>query len=148
MREFILTRTQSADDGTFGTICIDGRVFHTAELPWRDNKFQVSCIPEGTYTVIPNTSPKFGACFRLEKVSGRSDILIHVGNYAGDSAKGYRTDVQGCILIGESCVNVDVTDGKGSKRSQRMVTDSKKAFKAFAALIGKESFKLIIRSKA
>lgn len=146
MKELILTRTASADDGTFGTISIGERIFQTAELPWRENKSQISCIPEGSYTVNPNKSPKFGDCLRLENVSGRSNILIHVGNYAGDSSKGYKTDVQGCILIGESRVSTDVTDSNGRKLTQRMVTDSKKAFKAFMDLVGKESFTLTIRN--
>ena len=35
---------------------------NTIELPWKDNRRQISCIPEGAYKVTPRVSTKFGQC--------------------------------------------------------------------------------------
>lgn len=66
----------------------------TLELPWLDNAKQKSCIPTGTYKVVPRTSAKFKKHFHVLDVQGRSYILIHAGNYY--------TDILGCILVGDS----------------------------------------------
>lgn len=62
------------------------------ELPWMDNQRNISCIPVGTYQVVKHLSNKFGQCFWVQDVPGRSEILIHRGNY--------HTDIRGCILPG------------------------------------------------
>lgn len=64
----------------------------TLELPNLGNQKNVSCIPEGKYEVHRIYSPKFGKCFHVQDVPGRSEILIHKGNY--------NKDTHGCILIG------------------------------------------------
>lgn len=74
-------------------------ISYTLELPWRSNHRNVSCIPEGSYTVIKANSPRFGECFYFRDVPGRSGILIHVGNSLADT--------RGCILVG-----LDVEDKK------------------------------------
>ncbi len=76
----------------------------TLELPWRDNKRNESCIPDGPYKVVKRTygqyfqayQRRWGHKFSMEvaNVEGRGDILIHTGN----SMK----DTRGCIIIGES----------------------------------------------
>ena len=64
----------------------------TLELPDLGNQKNISCIPEGKYEVHRIYSPKFGKCFHVQDVPGRSEILIHKGNY--------NKDTHGCILIG------------------------------------------------
>ncbi len=71
----------------------------TLELPWRDNRQNVSCIPAGTYPLVWHESKKHKA-FHVKDVPGRSGILIHSGNLAGDTDKGFKTDSEGCILLG------------------------------------------------
>lgn len=68
---------------------------YTIELPWRDNKRRVSCIPAGKYEVLRHKSPKFGDCYILANVPSRSGILIHVANDADDSDG--TVQLQGCI---------------------------------------------------
>ena len=73
----------------------------TMELPWRDNKRSISCIPEGTYTVIKQP-PKPGRdypYFRLPNVKGRSGILIHRITYV--------KDLRGCIGVGGRFVDLN-----------------------------------------
>lgn len=68
--------------------------FKTLELPWKNNEKRMSCIPVGTYQLVKHNSPKFGACYWVQNVPGRSEILIHPGNY--------HTQILGCILPGQS----------------------------------------------
>lgn len=97
MRRATLTRDPSTDEGTFGTLQLDGQTLHSIELPWRDNKPRESCIPVGLYRCEIVQSPKFGRVYGLRDVPGRSNILIHAANWAGDTSKGYRSDLLGCI---------------------------------------------------
>lgn len=75
----------------------------TLELPDRDNKFRVSRIPQGTYTVVKRWSKKYGYHFHVLDVEGRTMILIHKGNYI------YQT--WGCILVGVNFDNDINKDG-------------------------------------
>ena len=70
----------------------------TIELPWKENKHDVSCIPEGKYNVKKVISPTKGLCFILENVPNRSAVEIHIGNFAA----GKKVDTLGCILPGMS----------------------------------------------
>jgi hypothetical protein len=48
--------------GTVGSLFIDGVPFcATCEQPWNDNQADHSCIPEGTYELMPYDSPAHGA---------------------------------------------------------------------------------------
>lgn len=71
----------------------------TLELPWKDNKRNVSCVPSGDYKVVKRYSPKFGNHFHLTNVKNRSYILIHKGNYY--------TDIRGCILVGSDLTDIN-----------------------------------------
>lgn len=116
MKTAILRRSQTGDTGTFGTLEVDGMSFHTGELPWRDNVRQKSCVPAGDYLCKWSKSPKFGWVYKLQDVPGRSDVLIHAGNWCGDVDQGYASDVLGCILLGSA---------KG------MVENAKKGFRQY-----------------
>lgn len=92
-----LRRSASADQGTFGVLQFGGRVLHTVELPWRDNRPQRSCIPVGAYRCALVKSPRFGRVYGVQAVPGRSNVLIHSANLAGDVDMGYTTQLHGCI---------------------------------------------------
>ena len=98
MMRALLTRTSTGDQGTFGLLQSGGFSCGILELPWRDNLKQKSCIPEGIYQTKWIKSPKFGFCYQLLDVPGRSNILIHKGNYAGDVDKGFISNSYGCLL--------------------------------------------------
>ncbi len=77
--------------GTNGTISIGGRdICGTIELPWRDNRPNISCIPEGSYRISLYRSRRFGACLLVRDVPGRKGILIHPANDA-------QRELRGCI---------------------------------------------------
>jgi hypothetical protein len=130
-----LTRLKSGDDGTFGKIDVENTLFCTAELPSRGNKQDQSSIPAGVYKVSPQKSQKFGDCYRLNDVPNRTGILIHAGNYAGDISKGYRSDVKGCIIIGDSFETL---------HNQQIVANSRESFERFKSIIGRRSFMMAV----
>lgn len=96
---------------------------HTLELPWKENKFQVSCIPVGTYKVVRRHSAKFGHHFHITDVEGRTFILIHSGNYY--------TDILGCVLVGMGLTDIN---GDGLKD----VTQSKNAMSELLKMMSME----------
>ena len=127
MKKFTLVRLQTSDQGTLGRLISHDGNFQclTLELPWRDNQFNISCIPAGEYHAEQKQSPRFGkALYRLNdsETSPRSAILIHAGNHAGDVKKGYKSDAQGCILLGSHV---------GQLTRQMAVLDSIAAMNAF-----------------
>ena len=97
-----LCRMRRSDQGTEGMLFFGGFNCYTLELPWRDNQRSISCIPPGDYLTKTRQSPRFGLTYHVTEVPGRSYILIHSGNWAGDTSKGYKTHVNGCILLGKS----------------------------------------------
>ncbi len=130
-----LYRTSTNDQGTFGIITFAGQSLYTGELPWRDNKPNYSCIPDGVYTVQVRNSSKFGRCYEVKPVPKRSYILFHHGNHCGDRVRGYRTDIRGCILLG--CSN-------GKLLSQRAVLNSRTARRRFETIMNFQPFQLEI----
>jgi hypothetical protein len=75
-------------------------IFDTLELPFKENKWAVSCIKTGVYVVKRKTSYRHGQCFELQNVLGRSNILIHKGNF--------NSDTKGCILIGNGFKDINL----------------------------------------
>lgn len=65
---------------------------NTMELPDRGNERRVSCIPTGTYKVVPYSSPKFKSAYHILNVPNRDAILIHPANTVAD--------LLGCIGVG------------------------------------------------
>ena len=98
-----IRRLSSDEQGTRGRLFIPDAWFScfTMELPWRDNEPFYSCIPADTYPFIPYESSRFGSTFLVQEVPGRTGILFHSGNVAGDKRKDYRTHSAGCILPGK-----------------------------------------------
>ena len=129
MKKFTLVRLQTSDQGTLGRLISHDGNFQclTLELPWRDNQFNISCIPAGEYHAEQKKSPRFGKkLYRLRdsETAPRSAILIHAGNFAGDTSKGYKSDAQGCILLGSHVGRIE---------EQRAVLQSVKVMDAFHA---------------
>ena len=96
-----LCRLKRSDQGTRGMLFYGDFNCQTLELPWRENKRSISCIPAGEYPVEIRMSPKYGQIYWVKDVKDRTFILIHSGNWAGDTSKGYKTHVNGCILLGQ-----------------------------------------------
>jgi hypothetical protein len=133
-RRLSLLRGPSTDHGTPGVLLREdgSRIAYTLELPWRGNRRMRSSIPPGSYParyVVTEKRP--AGVYLLEGVPGRSSILIHSGNVAGDVEKGLESDVLGCILLGRT---------RGTRRGQRAVLLSKPAVAAFVAEMKRKPF--------
>ena len=94
------------------------------ELPNRNNRKLISCIPEREYTCKWVLSPKFGWTYQVTNVPNRGNILIHSGNSMADT--------YGCLLPGMS-TDLDLH-----------VWESKPAVSKIYEVFNKEDFKLII----
>ena len=75
--------------GTNGYLIHDKEVVcKTIELPWRQNKPSVSCIPEGEYKVRQRRSARFERHLEILDVPNRSFILFHPANVAWKELRG------------------------------------------------------------
>ena len=93
---FRLVRIASLEEGTFGALKDNHGVPFavTLEPMWRDNRTNVSCIAgDRQYMCSRTLSPTFGETFKVNRVTGRTNILFHKGNTAKDT--------RGCILVGQ-----------------------------------------------
>ncbi len=106
----------------------------TLELPWIDNKHNISCIPDGTYDVVWTFSlSRMRWIYQLQKVPNRSGIQIHYGNFA----TGKKIDIDGCILLGSNYSDLD-------KNGTEDIINSKITTAAFERFMNKQPFRLVI----
>ncbi len=140
MEKVKLFRAETSRQGTFGIFSLpNGLILHTAEPPWKNNRSNVSCLPEGEYTVNRYISHKFGHVYRLSdtQTSPRSAILIHTGNLAGDIEDGLISHTHGCILPAMRM---------GVYKNQKAVLASRVALNKFIDVMGDNSFILTIEN--
>lgn len=96
MKTIILKRVAASDGGTQGVLITQWPAIAFAvsyELPWHDNKKDISCIPEGEYICKETQHGEKGIVYRVQGVPGRDGILMHIGNTC--------KDVSGCIAVGD-----------------------------------------------
>lgn len=103
---------------TLGELSVGEFTGCSLELPDKNNdgiannEVQQSCIPDGIYPVTKENHKKFGWCFRVHDVPGRSGVLIHSGtNYH---------HTLGCILPGMDQKDIDgdgLLDNVSSKKA-------------------------------
>jgi hypothetical protein len=93
---YTLVRKASTANSTMGEMFNpDGsHLCFTCELPWLNNQPEKSCVPAASYTCIPHDSPAHPDTWELENVPGRTNILIHNGNFF--------FQLLGCIAVGSS----------------------------------------------
>lgn len=136
MDRIILIRTESTDQGTFGKIRIGNEYFQTLELPWRDNQNNISCIPAGIYTCKMTLSSRFKKrMYLVDGVNKRTGIRIHSANLAGDKSLGYKSQLSGCIALGEKI---------GFIEKQRAILLSTTAIRKFEIIMNGQDFVLEI----
>ena len=129
MKNVKIKRFNDSGDEALGVVIIDDIPFCLSlEQSWNENKVSQSCIPTGEYVCKWHKSPKYGWCYIVTEVEGRSHILFHAGNT--------RNDTRGCILLGDKIGQVFAG---GSS-----VLNSRKTIKAFHQRMQKSDFKLTI----
>jgi len=140
MQVLQLIRIQSSDEGTLGRF--DGK-YYTMECPWRNNNHHEpwSCIPPGSYTCKWINHPKHGWCYEVTNVPNRVAILIHAGNYGGDTTLGYRSDFEGCIGLGS---DITRATAEGYTKEQEIIEHSKTTIALFNTAMNQQDFTLEI----
>ena len=134
-----LRRLSNGDQGTFGVFIMPTGVFcYSLELPWRNNEPNVSCIPVGEYLCRSRVSPRFGKTYHVTNVPGRSFILIHAANLAGDTSLGYRTHLAGCIAPGQMTGSID---------GQKAVLASRSALGRIYSFLDWQEFTLVVEDE-
>ncbi len=135
-----LYRDPSREDGTRGSLMQgDDEICSMLELQWLDNQPFKSCIPPGKYEVkylAESASGKYKDVYHIQDVPGRSGILMHKGNWAGDADEGQRTDSTGCQL---PCMGYTIDDNH-----QTMGHSSKTAMQILHETTGRKDFTLEI----
>lgn len=134
-----LTRTETGDLGTFGSLEFDGFKCVTGELPERGNAQMISCIPAGVYTCkITHSTRHNRDMYEIMDVPGRTGVRFDVANLMGDEAKGYEAEVDGCVALGRS---------RGLVRGQAGITGSQAAVDEFNVFLHGQDFELTIINK-
>ena len=88
------------DDCTVSRVTGFGLHFMMLELPNKDNKPNVSCIPEGKYVAKKRVSPSRGkTVFEYQDVPNRTYVQIHSGNFT--------RQIKGCQLPGDGIKDID-----------------------------------------
>ena len=128
VQRLTISRNPSTDEGTTGDAVFPGWNGFSIELPWRDNAPDISCIPPGVYTATLVFSTKFNRhVYLLQNVPGRTACELHIGNWAGDTSLGYKSDVEGCTVFGTAL---------GSLAGQTAVLNSETALNSLLAATG------------
>ena len=133
MKGVYLFRTQSSAQGILGLWVTDGFQARTIELPWKDNRSNVSCIPAGEYPAAYRYSQKFKHHYWIQNVPDRGWILTHNGVWAGDTELGYKTHSHGCIIMGKY---------HGRYQGQDCVFVSRVTLRAFMDFMDRKPFNL------
>lgn len=131
-----LRRGTSDDEGTIGKLYdqLGKFICYTGELPERDNHPNRGCILPGVYLVkylARSASGRYRDVYYIQNVPKRNGVLIHSGNFEGDTSMGYRTDTLGCILPGLRC---------GRLGKQRAMLASKSALRKIHKVAGRNDF--------
>lgn len=148
MKYILLERLPSGEAETQGFMSWPKNILATIEQEWRDDpdrpggESNNSCVPNGTYKLIPHTRPdgkhvvalvneKLGVYYLEEDLppqGGRFLILCHIANWSHN--------VVGCIGPGI---------GKANSSQGPMVTSSAAAMKRLMDYIGDDEAELKIR---
>ena len=89
------------EQGTNGELSYRGQLIcYCIELPWRNNKRGISCIPEGRYRLVKKFHHQHGEQMAVVHVPQREGILIHPANFALRELKGCIAPVLKCTSPG------------------------------------------------
>jgi len=118
MKEVIINRFKIEHNYSLGDCYIrheDGSIEYigkSLERGWRNNQNNISCVPEGTYTLKLEYSPKFKKdLWELYGVPNRSEIKFHAANYW--------KQLDGCITLGNKHIDIN-GDGDPDVTSSRV----------------------------
>jgi len=97
---------------------------HLLELGWQNNKRNISCVPQGTYDLKLEYSPKFGRkLWEAYGVLNRSECKFHIANFA--------SQLNGCFAPGMTAFDID-------RNGTKDMVNSREAFDEFMNVMGKD----------
>lgn len=129
-KRLVLTRYKHRKTATYGHLHVyanEKHIFFTPvlELPWRENRRNVSRIPAGSYGLKLEYSPRFKQkLWEVKGVPGRSEIKFHAANFVHE--------LNGCIAFARTFQDIN---GDGVDDS----VYSRKAMNAFHKAMGADS---------
>lgn len=132
MKHLKVRRFLTANGASLGELTGLSRTLYVLEHEWRNNQQHVSCIPPAPTCACPHgwdngSKVDFPKTWKLQQVPGRSDIVLHWGNYLRNT--------RGCPLVGM---------GMQVSQTLSMVNDSLRAIAFMQKEIGRNSFMLTI----
>lgn len=119
MMELVLTRNTYGQNETMGEMPVNGVKLFTIEQPWKDNLKGHSCVPDGTYDLVPYYSNKHQCwtwCLHnaalgifatdtmipeYAEANGRAECELHSATWA--------FQLEGCVAPGLAHGNILVT---------------------------------------
>ena len=132
----ILNRFKIKDNYTLGHCYIkheNNRIEYigcTLERGWQDNQKRISCVPQGTYLLVLENSPRFNKdLWELKNVPNRSECKFHAANYW--------KQLNGCISLGTKHLDIN---GDGDPD----VTSSRKTMAKFHKAMGNSKLSKVI----
>ena len=143
MKTLRIDRTKESANATLSKITsvdVPGLELWGLERKWQGNRSNISCVPDGTYALVPWTSPKYGDVWSLTggtvtphaddspHLAARWGCLIHPANYWDQ--------LQGCLAPGQS---------SGEHKGDLCVWSSKAALAELKAALGYELHVAYIR---
>ena len=148
VKQLFIIRKKTSDQGTFGTAMTEsGLNWHSGELPWVDDDkngvrdANVSCIAQGRYQAKRIMSPKrLRFVYQLLGVKGGFAVQIHKGNFCGKASKGFVSQVEGCILLGNGQGKLQTKEGP----MQEAITHSEPAIEEFMGWAGEDDIQVVI----
>lgn len=137
--EVQVRRKRTGDQGTFSDFLLPefGWESRLLELPWRDNKPRISCVPSGVFyaELAPHGhlwSPREdGKLYRFLDIPGRQLVEIHAATWAGDVSKGWHSDLEGCMAPG---LKEGVLAPPDTGKEQECILNSRAALREFMNL--------------
>lgn len=139
LSDAVLTRLDRGDQGIFGRVVAGSLSLYSGELAWRDNRPDVSCLPEpGLHRCVWTYSPRFRRfMYVLLGTEPRAGIRLHAANFMGDESLKYRRQLNGCIAFGERL---------GWMGGQKALLVSAPAMTKFENYMQRQPFSLEIRN--
>lgn len=114
---------ESGDEGTFGLLTVGPLSVYLGELPWRDDKHDLSCLPPapGAAPVVyllkylwsqahGKKNYRFVGMRQADgswgaMPDGRTAVEMHSANLMGDILKGFGAQLEGCGAPGRAIVS-------------------------------------------
>jgi hypothetical protein len=98
--DLVLLRQPSGPDGTPGTIWVRDAQLYSIEQPWNDNAEGHSCVPVGTYQLVPYVSPKHGPTWYLLNHELGVGAADETRSYCELHSANWARQLEGCIALG------------------------------------------------